>query len=689
MTTPATAAATTIGGIAKSKAKSNTNVPAIRGGGLRLRRGGAIVVCSSAAEPVPASAEEGGGGASGVIVRLHILGEVGYGNSLAVVGAADAFGAWNPEKAMPLAWTEGNVWVGEVGLPPGAAVEFKLIIVTGDGGDFEWEPGENRVVQLDAAAAAGGLIVSGKFGGDVQVSPIDDDAAAGAGGGGVIPQQNHHHQQQQQHFDDDAPPPPAPAGLSPASRVWQGGEVNFIRHRDKDAEARAMHEAANRSRGGDSLEGASRSIADGDKSSTSWLQKLELISSLMGQGQPISPDKVSACGVYLRWISTGAIPCVEDGHHHRPNRMAEVARDIFINMETVSGELYKHGPEVGESTRLVMRQIHPWLPSFSSEFTCSVPLTRIRDIAHRNDIPQDMKLEIKHTIQNKLHRNAGPEDLVTTEAMLKRLTVDAYDGQYSHDFVNEFVTFHQELKRFFNCAGALERIDALRDSMDDDVKGMIDELQAAMWALDGGEAGHDGMLGNEGQAVMRALRAATAVRGHFTGALATGMRNDAPDESVVQRQAWRLAEISLEELVFVVMARAAACSGAGVEGEGDGGAYFSGILNNVGSPESVAMWTRACDAAAQGLRQLALSTWRPLECNATAHELEAWAKAGASSGGPISNEEDALRMRASLQRAQRLVEAHTSALIEGYGDAPAGLGNVFGLPPHMVWFCRI
>ena len=37
-------------------------------------------------------------------------------------------------------------------------------------------------------------------------------------------------------------------------------------------------------------------------------------------------------------------------------------------------------------------------------------------------------------------------------------------------------------------------------------------------------------------------------RSHFSSALSTGMRNDAPDDSVVQRQAWRLAEISLEEL---------------------------------------------------------------------------------------------------------------------------------------------
>lgn len=34
---------------------------------------------------------------------------------------------------------------------------------------------------------------------------------------------------------------------------------------------------------------------------------------------------------------------------------------------------------------------------------------------------QDLKQEIKHTLQNKLHRNAGPEDLVAAEAMLQRI----------------------------------------------------------------------------------------------------------------------------------------------------------------------------------------------------------------------------------------------------------------------------
>jgi phosphoglucan,water dikinase len=64
-------------------------------------------------------------------------------------------------------------------------------------------------------------------------------------------------------------------------------------------------------------------------------------------------------------------------------------------MEQVAGlnPLYgKHGTPVSSVERQLMRHLHPWLPSFSSEFTCSVPMTRIRDIAHRNDIPQDLKV---------------------------------------------------------------------------------------------------------------------------------------------------------------------------------------------------------------------------------------------------------------------------------------------------------
>lgn len=56
--------------------------------------------------------------------------------------------------------------------------------------------------------------------------------------------------------------------------------------------------------------------------------------------------------------------------------------------------------------------------------------------------------EIKHTIQNKLHRNAGPEDLIATEAMLARITKNP--GEYGQAFVEQFKIFYLELKDFFN-----------------------------------------------------------------------------------------------------------------------------------------------------------------------------------------------------------------------------------------------
>ena len=76
----------------------------------------------------------------------------------------------------------------------------------------------------------------------------------------------------------------------------------------------------------------------------------------------------------------------------------------------------------------------------------SVPMTRIRDIAHRNDIPQDLKSEIKHTLQNKLHRCAEPNDLKTCENLIERVRA----GDYNQDFKEQFEIFYKELKEFFN-----------------------------------------------------------------------------------------------------------------------------------------------------------------------------------------------------------------------------------------------
>ena len=634
----------------------------------------------AASTPPKAAAADDATTAANISVAFNVHAELGFGRRLFVVGESPAFGSWDASAGAPLEWSDGDNWKGLVVLPadaPSGATEFKFVVSSEGGGDCEWEEGANRRAVVDQSAETRVIAVTGAYGGAVNVvgGGVDVTSAGGATGAGTYvghqappPQQQDHHQDH--HHQSTSPPP--------ATREWRGEfDLRFMRHRDQDEENRLMHEASQRSDGGvnipDTLS-AFKTIAAGDTAATSWIQKLELTQSLVGQGKEMNKEKVAAASTYARWIGTGVLQCTEDGHHHRPNRMAEVGRDIFINMECVAGELYKHGPTVGESSRLIMRTIHPWLPSFSGEFTCSVPLTRIRDIAHRNDIPQDLKLEIKHTLQNKIHRNAGPEDLITTQIILDKVNA----GDYNDDFKNQFNLFAAELKRFFNAAGALERVDALRADMEPDVQADIDELQAAMWDLESG-GHHDGVAGAEGVATLRALRAATAVRKAFTTQLATGMRNDAPDDAVAQRQAYRLCDIALEELAFVVLARALAASGAGVDGE-EGSAHFSGALSDPANNSVV--WTSSCAAVALGLRHVAMSAFRVGECDACANELEAWSAAAATTT-PIATEDDAKRVRATLQRAQRLVEAHTTALVDGYGNGPSLLGQAFRLPAHM------
>jgi phosphoglucan, water dikinase len=113
--------------------------------------------------------------------------------------------------------------------------------------------------------------------------------------------------------------------------------------------------------------------------------------------------------IYLRFLGTGEIPCIEDGRHFRPAHHARLAQQIEQRLAQLATP----------DNAYVLRKIYPWLPSAAQTFQRPEPLTRIRDIAHRNDIPQDLKHEIKHSLQNKLHRCAGPEDLVTSTALLE------------------------------------------------------------------------------------------------------------------------------------------------------------------------------------------------------------------------------------------------------------------------------
>jgi phosphoglucan,water dikinase len=54
---------------------------------------------------------------------------------------------------------------------------------------------------------------------------------------------------------------------------------------------------------------------------------------------------------------------------------------------------------------------------------------------------------------------------------------------------------------------------------------------------------------------MDVMHSLTTVRALLANGLSSGLRNDAPDDSMIMRQRWRLAEVRAEEFFFVLLSR--------------------------------------------------------------------------------------------------------------------------------------
>ena len=145
-------------------------------------------------------------------------------------------------------------------------------------------------------------------------------------------------------------------------------------------------------------------------SAKTWKDKLELVNNVINNVE-LENKELAAIGGYLQLINTGQLKCSEDGTHYRPNHHAMIALNMYNPLiEKINDENVFH-----------IKTILKNLPSFNSKFRSDVPLTKIRDIAHRDDIPSLLKREIKNTLQNKLHSNASPEDLITAQNLFERI----------------------------------------------------------------------------------------------------------------------------------------------------------------------------------------------------------------------------------------------------------------------------
>lgn len=103
---------------------------------------------------------------------------------------------------------------------------------------------------------------------------------------------------------------------------WQGNEIRFMRSNEHSRDRSGTWNA-------DSLEGAARALVQGDERAPSWLQKLDVVKRvLVDEAWDKKPDSdaLAYAYIYMQWIATGAIPCVEGGGHYRPNHHAELAQ---------------------------------------------------------------------------------------------------------------------------------------------------------------------------------------------------------------------------------------------------------------------------------------------------------------------------------------------------------------------------
>ncbi|MBA0858049.1 hypothetical protein Goshw_020771 [Gossypium schwendimanii] len=614
-----------------------------------------------------------------VCLNICLDHQVKYGEHVVILGSAKELGSW--KEQVPMSWSERG-WVCDFEFDGGQSAEFKFVIV-GNDKTLVWETGNNRILKLPEGGSYVIVCHWNSTGEPVKLLPLGleeyRDRVEGVGHKPTV----------------DA----SEVGTSPFVGQWQGRAASFIQsneHHDREVERKWDTTG---------LKGLALKLVEEDKNARNWWRKLEVVRELIHESLEIGEllEALICSAVYLKWVNTGQIPCFEDGGHHRPNKHAEISRDIFCELEKITCR-----KDTSPQELLVIRKIHPCLPSFKAEFTAPVPLTRIRDIAHRNDISHDLK--------NKLHRNAGPEDLVSTEAMLARITKNP--GEYSEAFIEQFKIFHQELKDFFNAGsdpvlylllcltsqdsllyiyaskilyyGSLtEQLESLRESLDERGVSALAAFLECKKSLDAAAES------NSVLDLIKTMLSLSALRQVIVKGLESGLKNDASDAAIAMRQKWRLCEIGLEDYTFFLLSRLHNTH------EAMGGTNW--LADNLDTKKA-SSWNNPLRSLILGVHQLGLSGWKPGECAAIGSELTAWQEKGLLDKEALGTlvyviflspvvcyegSEDgkriwALRLKATLDRTRRLTEEYSDALLQIFPKKVQMLGKALGIPENSV-----
>lgn len=195
---------------------------------------------------------ERGRGKACISVRMKL--RVEFGEHVAVLGSSEAMGGW--ERKVPMTWTEEG-WVSELEIEKGKRVEYKFVIVGGDG-KLVWEGGGNRVLGFDKGGRFEMVChwdKTGETDNVVQLEEVDEEDEGVVDGG------------------DDASVAAEASSVSemapnPFVQDWQGRAAEFMRsneHRSREVDRRWNTEG---------LEGLVLRLVEGDKSARNWWRKV-------------------------------------------------------------------------------------------------------------------------------------------------------------------------------------------------------------------------------------------------------------------------------------------------------------------------------------------------------------------------------------------------------------------------------
>lgn len=374
-------------------------------------------------------------------------------------------------------------------------------------------------------------------------------------------------------------------------------------------------------------------VAQAHLTHNSWRERLGWVAKrLTDGGQQMDVGDLTTLAVYLRFVGTGEAACAEDGRHFRPNHHARTAQAIEQSLTELETQ----------DNAWVLRKIYPWLPSYSDQFQHREPLTRIRDIAHRNDIPKELKREIKHRLQNKLHRCAGPEDLKTSEEILGRITAAGAD--YSPPFVEQFQIFHKELTEFFNAASLESRLEELvKASGAADKKQILALLQ---------------LKRKKPRSEIRLLKLIEAVT-----LLRENLYQRVQKRVDAETQRLRLTDIALENYAFMLLSD-----------------YANRLEDLVGK----ARWEKMLRVLKAVLSNTYLSRIDQEECIVLLSELKVWCN-----NFEPTDPFQLRRLMATLERIRRLAEAYTDRVLELFPNRVQELGQALGVQAHAIEiFCE-